>query len=95
MDDYVEDIKFDLNQEFSKSPSQHSYEDVLEIIKSYEDESILNDFLSEFPKGKSISRADYSNFATSLVDDGSEMNFVQANWISISDPDIFKKAGLV
>jgi len=31
----------------------------------------------------------------SYMDDMSEQQYIQANWISITDPDIFEKAGLV
>jgi len=86
---------YDLNVEFKKSPNEASYEDVLDIIKSYEDEIILDDFKSEFPKGEPISKKDYSDFATRLIDDMSEVGFIQANWISIFDEDVFDKAGLV
>ena len=86
---------YDLNVEFKKSPNEASYEDVLDIIKSYEDEIILDDFKSEFPKGEPISKKDYSNFSTTLIDDMSEVGFIQANWISIFDEDVFDKAGLV
>ena len=86
---------YDLNVEFKKSPNEASYKDVLDIIKSYEDEIILDDFKSEFPKGEPISKKDYSNFSTTLIDDMSEVGFIQANWISIFDEDVFDKAGLV
>jgi hypothetical protein len=92
MDD--EDEDFDLQAAFQASPMSHSYNEVLEIIESYEDESILNDFKAEFPEGEDISRKDYSNFAMNYVDDMSEVSNIQANWISISDPDIYDKAGL-
>jgi hypothetical protein len=86
---------YDLNTEFKKSPDQAPYNDVLNIIDSYEDENILNDFKAEFPKGKPISKKDYSDFAIKLIDDMSEVGSVQANWISIFDEDVFKKAGLL
>jgi hypothetical protein len=95
IDDEGFDDDFDLNREFKKSQSKHSYDEVLEIIKSYEDENMLNDFKSEFPKNEFISRDDYSDFAINYIDDMSEVPFIQANWISITDPDIYEKAGLV
>ena len=95
IDDEGFDDDFDLNREFKKSQSKHSYDEVLEIIKSYEDENMLNDFKSEFPKNEFISRDDYSDFTINYIDDMSEVPFIQANWISITDPDIYDKAGLV
>jgi hypothetical protein len=86
--------EFDLNKAFAESPRIASYDDVLDVIESYEDEDILNDFKAEFPEGEPISRDDYSEFAMSLIDDMSEISFIQANWISMFDEDIFDKAGL-
>ena len=86
---------YDLNVEFKKSPNEASYEDVLDIIDSYEDEEILKDFKAEFPEGEPISKKDYSDFAIKLIDDMSEVGFIQANWISIFDEVVYDKAGLV
>ena len=90
-----EDEDYDLNAAFKASPMSHSYEDVLDIFKSYEDESILNNFKAKFPEGKDISRKDYGDFAMSMIDDMSEVSFIQANWISLTDDDVYTKAGLV
>jgi hypothetical protein len=86
--------EFDLNQAFKNSPETAPYEDVLGVIESYEDEDILNDFKTEFPEGEPVNKRDYSDFSISLIDDMSEVGFIQANWISIFDEDIFDKAGL-
>jgi len=91
-DEDYEDL--DLDVEFQKAPNEASYNDVLDIMKSYEDESILNDFKAEFPEGKPVNKKDYSDFAMTLIDDMSEVSFIQANWISIFDEDIYDKAGL-
>jgi hypothetical protein len=85
---------FDLTAAFKSSPMSHSYEDVLEVIKSYEDDDMLDAFKAKFPKNKNISRKDYSNFTMDMIDDMSETSYIQANWISISDPDVYDKAGL-
>jgi hypothetical protein len=92
IDDEGFDDDFDLNREFKKSQSKHSYDEVLEIIRSYENDNMINDFERQF---KSISRNDYSDFIMRYIDDMSEVPYVQANWISITDPDIYNKAGLV
>ena len=89
-----DDEDFNLNQIFLESPKIHSYEDVLDIIESYEDDEILDEFKSSFPPNKPISRDDYSKFSMNLIDDMSEVPYIQANWISISDEDIYDKAGL-
>jgi hypothetical protein len=90
-----EDNDYDLNDAFKAALSVAPYEKVLDIIKSYEDESVLKDFEDEFPKGEDITKKDYSDFAINLIDDMSEVDFIQANWISIFDKDVYEKAGLI
>ena len=85
----------DLNVAFREAMDVASYEDVLGIIESYEDESILDDFKLEFVEGEDISKDDYNDFAISLIDDMNEVGYIQANWISIWDEDIFEKVGLI
>ena len=46
-----------------------SYDYVKEVIESYEDEEILNDFLNEFEVGKDISYEDYYDFCYNYIDD--------------------------
>ena len=94
-DEDFDDEDFDLNQAFKDAPNEASYEDVLDIIKSYEMNDVLEDFKAEFPEGEPVSKDDYSQFGISLIDDMSEVDFIQANWISIFDEDIYEKAGLV
>jgi hypothetical protein len=86
---------FNLEDAFNKSPQYHSYNDVLELIKSYDDEDILFDFKDVFPENGIISKEDYISFTLDYIDDLSEAGMNKANWISISDPDIFDKAGLI
>jgi hypothetical protein len=93
MDD-DDDDDFDTTAAFKASPEFHSYEEVLDVIESYEDDEILEDFKAKFPEGKDISREDYSDFTINYVDDMSEVAYIQTNWISISDPDIYDKAGM-
>jgi len=90
-----EDEDYDLNDAFKAAPSVAPYEDVLDIIKSYEDEDMLDKFTAEFPEGEDITKEDYSDFAITLIDDSSEVSFIQANWISIFDKDVYEKAKLI
>jgi hypothetical protein len=92
-DDYDYD-DYDLDIEFKKAPNEASYNDVLDIMKSYEDESVLNDFKAEFSEGEPVNKKDYSDFAITLIDDMSEVSFIQANWISMFDEEVYDKAGL-
>ncbi len=90
-----DDEDFDLDAAFKASPASHSYNDVLDIFTSYEDEGILDDFKAKFPKDKNINKIDYLKFAMNYIDDMSASSDIKANWISITDDDVFEKAGLV
>ena len=85
---------FGLQAAFKASPMSHSYNDVLSIINDYEDEDILEDFMNEFPKDQNINKDKYLEFVMDYMDDMSEMEYLKANWVSLTDPDIFEKAGL-
>ena len=92
-DDYEYD-DFDLSQAFQESPDEHSYDEVLGLFEDYEDDEILNAFKETFPEGESINKNDYYDFAMDFIDDMSETSFIKANWISLTDDDIYDKAGL-
>ena len=89
-----DDDDFNLNDAYLNSQYVAPYEDVLDIIESYEDEDILNDFINDFPEGEPINRTQYDDFVMDYIDDMSELSFIQANWVSIWDDDIYEKAGL-
>ena len=93
-DDDYEDDDYDLDAEFANSPNQASFEDVFNVIQSYEDDEILDDFTSKFPSIKPINKEKYRNFAMKYIDDMSDMNYIKANWISMFDEDVYEKAGL-
>ena len=58
-----------------------NYEFVLEVIKSYEMENVLNDFKNEFEEGSNISESDYFWFCENyIMDDLSEMMYIKLNW---------------
>jgi hypothetical protein len=86
---------FNLEDAFNRSPQYHSYNNVLELIKSYDDEDILFDFKDVFPENGIISKEDYISFTLDYIDDLSEAGMDKANWVSISDPDVFRKAKLI
>lgn len=94
-DSYDDDGLIDLNKAFRAAPDKLPYDKVLDIIKSYEDEMELNNFKSEFPEGKDISKEDYFEFSERSIDDMSEVSYIQANWISVFDDTVYEKAGLV
>jgi len=53
---------------------------VKEIIESYENEEVLNDFLNKFEVGKEISYNEYYNFCYDYIDDMSEIYYINNNW---------------
>jgi hypothetical protein len=57
-----------------------NYDLVLEIIESYEDEEILNDFKNEFEEGEDVSKEDYLEFLFNYIDDMSETYYIKKNW---------------
>jgi hypothetical protein len=57
-----------------------SFDFVKDVIESYEDEDILNDFLDEFEEGKDINYKDYFNFCYNYIDDMSEVYYINCNW---------------
>jgi hypothetical protein len=95
IDGYDDDDFIDLNLSFQESPDYHSYDEVLDIIKSYEDKDILEDFKSTFLEDEKVYKENYSDFLNDYIADMSEKEYIKANWISITDPDIYEKAGLV
>lgn len=58
----------------------NNYELVLDVIKSYESERILNDFKSIFIEGENVSKEDFWNFNYKYIDDMSEVYYIDLNW---------------
>jgi hypothetical protein len=90
----------DLDAAFKAAPDKLPYDKVLDIIKSYENKKILNDFKSEFPEAESpeennFSKEDYFEFNERYISDMSEISDIQANWISVFDDTVYEKAGLI
>jgi len=85
----------DLNLSFQESPEYHSYDKVLDIIESYEDKDILEDFKSTFFEDEKVYKKNYSDFLNDYIADLEGKEYIKANWISITDPDIYEKAELV
>ena len=86
---------FDLDEAYKESPDFHSYSDVLSIIEQYESKDELDDFKTRFPENKDISKKDFFQFNYEYVDDMSEIAYIKANWVSITDSDVYEKADLI
>ena len=85
---------FDINIAFNESPNEHSYEDMLNVVKDYEDEKYLNSFISTFPEGEPINKEKWIEWSRSISDYDPE-GYTLLNWISLTDPDIYRKAGVL
>jgi len=57
-----------------------NYDLVLEIVKSYEAEDILNDFKDKFKEGSNISKSEFVEFFNKYIDDMSETYYIGLNW---------------
>jgi hypothetical protein len=88
--DFTND-EFDVDQAFDQSPNEYSYEELLDVVDSYEDEKHLDSFKSTFKPGQSISKEEWVRWSRSVSDYDPE-GYVYLNWISLSDPDIYSKA---
>jgi hypothetical protein len=86
--------EFDIEQAFEQSPNEYSYEELLGVVESYDDENDLNSFISTFQPGQSISKEEWVRWSRSISDYDPE-GYVRLNWISLSDPNIFDKAGVL
>jgi hypothetical protein len=81
-----------VKQEFDNSPNNASYDQVLDVINSFEgagdEEEIKSDFISRFSDSPSISKKEYMNFLSQFY--GEEIDN-QINWISMFDPSIYDR----
>lgn len=57
-----------------------SYDFVKNIIESYENEEILDDFLKTFNKDEDIIYKNYSDFCIKYLDDMGDLFDIDVNW---------------
>jgi hypothetical protein len=57
-----------------------NYELVKEVITFYDNEGMMDDFLSEFESGSNISEQEFFDFCNDYIDDESEITFIKKNW---------------
>lgn len=76
--------------------NKNNYDLVLEVIKSYDNEDVLNDFRNEFKIGKNIRKKDYMEFCGKWIDDVSDFYYIRLNWKYIrsgGDESVFDEVG--
>jgi hypothetical protein len=59
---------------------ESNYNLVLEVVRNYEDENMLNDFISEFELNKNISKDNYFEFCIKYNSDCGDDYYVNLNW---------------
>jgi hypothetical protein len=59
-----------------------SFEFVKNVIESYEEDDILNDFLNEFKDKIEIKYKEYFDFCYNYIDDMSEVYYIKDNWVN-------------
>lgn len=76
--------------------NKNNYDLVLEVIESYDNEDVLNDFRNEFEISKNISKKDYMEFCGKWIDDVSDFYYINLNWKYIrsgGDESVFDEVG--
>ena len=63
-----------------KEEQMGSYRKFLKVVKSYEDEEILSDFLDSYPKGQDISKSEYERFTEKHLGLADPEDYRGENW---------------
>ena len=63
-----------------KEEQMGSYRKFLKVVKSYEDEEILSDFLDSYPKGQDISKSEYDKFTEKHLGLADPEDYRGENW---------------
>jgi hypothetical protein len=74
-----------------KEEQMGSYRKFLKVVKSYEDEEILTDFLNSYPKGEDISKSEYEKFTEKHFDEPDPEDYRGKNWKYIMTENTKKK----
>jgi len=75
-----EEISKVLKEKIYYPEEEVSYDDVEDLIRTYEDEKILNDFRQEFSHQSHISKDEFFEFNERYYDDMSELTYTENNW---------------
>lgn len=96
MDEFDDDDGFDLTAAYDASPDTHSYEDMLAVASEYEGPGFdaAKSFQEFFPEGEEITKDAWEEWSRTLDGGHDPEGYVYLNWISLTDPDIYEKAGV-
>ena len=91
-----EDDGFNLRAAYDASPDTQSYEDMLDVVKGYEgpDFNAAESFKEFFSPGKPVTKDAWEEWSRTLDGGYDPEGYVYLNWVSLTDPDIYKKAGI-
>mgnify|MGYP003679337442 FL=1 len=74
-----------------KEEQMGSYKKFLKVVKSYEDEEILSDFLDSYPKGQDISKSEYERFTEKHLGLADPEDYRGENWKYIMSESVVKE----
>ena len=74
-----------------KEEQMGSYGKFLKVVKSYEDEEILSDFLDSYPKGQDISKSEYERFTEKHLGLADPEDYRGENWKYIMSESVVKE----
>ncbi|MDA8940639.1 hypothetical protein N9H34_00750 [bacterium] len=74
-----------------KEEQMGSYGKFLKVVKSYEDEEILSDFLDSYPKGQDISKSEYERFTEKHLGLSDPEDYRGENWKYIMSEGVIKE----
>ena len=74
-----------------KEEQMGSYGKFLKVVKSYEDEEILSDFLDSYPKGQDISKSEYERFTEKHLGLSDPEDYRGENWKYIMSESVIKE----
>ena len=74
-----------------KEEQMGSYGKFLKVVKSYEDEEILSDFLDSYPKGQDISKSEYERFTEKHLGLSDPEDYRGENWKYIMSESVVKE----
>ena len=71
-----------------------NYDLVLEVVKMFEDENVLNNFKNEFEVGHNFKKKEFVQFCEKGIDDMSDLYYINLNWKYIKsggDESVFEE----
>ena len=80
-----------LTEDVIKEEQMGSYKKFLKVVKSYEDEEILSDFLDSYPKGQDISKSEYERFTEKHLGLSDPEDYRGENWKYIMSEGVIEE----